>query len=92
MKKRVLFSQVVGNLSGVMVASEAVDEGIGGSKDSGLHFRIGAFSLSGESWDFLASGLYEVVEAVCAGLESLLEKPDLAFVALLLGDGHNYYQ
>ena len=68
MKKRVLFSQVVGNLSGVMVASEAVDESISGSKNSGFHFGIGAFSLGGESWDFLASGLYEIVEAVCACL------------------------
>lgn len=72
-----------------MFASEAVDEGIGGSED--LIFDILESCLiviCSQAWDLLAADLDEIVETIAAGLEAFLEEPEFAFVALLLGDGH----
>jgi hypothetical protein len=87
-----LLGEVLRGLCGVVVASEAVDEGVGGAEHSVLNLLEDSLVvICSQSRDFLAASLDEVVEAVATGLQAFLEEPQFAFVALFLGDGHIYY-
>lgn len=92
MKGGLLFGEVVGQLGGVVVASEAVDELVSGSEDPGFDLlRDCLVIVGGEARDFLVAGLYELMEAVSAGGEAFLEEFQLALEALLLRQRHQYY-
>lgn len=83
--------EVFGHFSGIVLSGEAVDEGIGGSEHPMFDFLMGIFGgISGKPRDLFAPGLYEVVEAISAGGETFAEEGDLALVALLVGDGHQF--